>query len=245
MSKQVFIETIGTQAQRIYTKDSLLASVITAQACLESNYGKSGLAKKAHNLFGVKGSYQGASVTMLTTEYKGNERFKTKAKFAKYPNWYDSLLDLVDLYKHGDSWNHDLYKNLFGVKDFKEACRLLEKDGYATDPNYADKLIKVIQENNLTRFDKTLQAGEKKRTSGKAIVKWPGIDYSYPATRYGTHKADVKRIQRALNICGLFKPIKVDGRYGPKTESEVKAYQRNHGLTVDGVVGVNTWNMLF
>lgn len=66
-----------------------------------------------------------------------------------------------------------------------------------------------------------------------AVVPYPG----HPVKR-GSTGTDVQRIQRALKIT-------IDGRFGTVTEAAVKAYQKKHGLTVDGIVGKNTWNTLF
>jgi N-acetylmuramoyl-L-alanine amidase len=71
----------------------------------------------------------------------------------------------------------------------------------------------------------------KKRS--KAIVPYPG---SY--LKEGDRGKDVERIQRAVDATP-------DGIFGPKTEADVRAYQRRHGLAVDGIVGPDTWNMMF
>jgi flagellum-specific peptidoglycan hydrolase FlgJ len=65
-----FIREIASYAQRIQEKYKILASLVIAQACLESNFGQSELAQKGKNLFGVKGSYKGQSVSMRTHEYE-------------------------------------------------------------------------------------------------------------------------------------------------------------------------------
>ncbi len=59
---------------------------------------------------------------------------------------------------------------------------------------------------------------------------------------YGSSGEDVKKLQKALNSAGY--NLAVDGEFGPKTQSAVKAYQQKNGLAVDGIVGVNTWNSL-
>jgi GH24 family phage-related lysozyme (muramidase) len=72
-----------------------------------------------------------------------------------------------------------------------------------------------------------------KSTSGKDIVPYPGH-----LIKSGSKGKDVERIQRAVGA-------DPDGIYGPKTEAAVKAYQKRHGLTVDGIVGPITWSMMF
>ncbi|WP_061578559.1 phage tail protein, partial [Bacillus licheniformis] len=130
------------------------ASLIIAQACLESAWGTSGLAQKGKNLFGIKGTYNGQYVLMWTTEYdrKGNAT-RVQAKFRKYPSWYASLQDLAKLYVNGTSWDPDHYKAIVGEKDYKKATAALVKAGYATDPAYATKLNNLIETYNLTQYD--------------------------------------------------------------------------------------------
>ena len=73
----------------------------------------------------------------------------------------------------------------------------------------------------------------KEQVKSEAIVPYPG-----KPLKVGSKGKDVERIQRALKI-------KVDGVFGKQTEAAVKAYQKRKGLVVDGIVGSQTWNMLF
>ncbi|BAZ47432.1 peptidoglycan-binding protein [Nostoc ellipsosporum NOK] len=59
----------------------------------------------------------------------------------------------------------------------------------------------------------------------------------------GSTGDDVKGVQKSLNVHG-FGPLAEDGIFGPKTESAVKKYQSNHGLTPDGIIGPKTWHQL-
>ncbi|WP_440097318.1 glucosaminidase domain-containing protein [Bacillus paralicheniformis] len=150
MARSDFIKEIAPDAQKIYKKYDILASLIIAQACLESAWGTSGLAQKGKNLFGIKGTYNGQYVLMWTTEYdrKGNAT-RVQAKFRKYPSWYASLQDLAKLYVNGTSWDPNHYKAVVGEKDYKKATAALVKAGYATDPNYATKLNSLIETYHL------------------------------------------------------------------------------------------------
>ena len=154
MANTDFIKEIAPDAQRVYKKYDILASLIIAQACLESAWGTSGLAQKGKNLFGIKGTYNGQYVLMWTTEYdKSGNATRVKAKFRKYPSWYESLQDLAKLYVNGTSWDPDHYKAVVGEKDYKKATAALVKAGYATDPAYATKLNNLIETYNLTQYD--------------------------------------------------------------------------------------------
>lgn len=79
----------------------------------------------------------------------------------------------------------------------------------------------------------TTAAKTSATTDNKAIVPYPG-----KLIKKGSAGKDVERIQRAVGV-------KVDGDFGPATEKAVKAYQKRKGLEVDGIVGKNTWNMMF
>ncbi|GIN26813.1 MULTISPECIES: phage tail protein [Bacillus] len=154
MANTDFIKEIAPDAQRVYKKYDILASLIIAQACLESGWGTSELAQKGKNLFGIKGTYNGQYVLMWTTEYDKNENpTRVQAKFRKYPSWTESIQDLANLYVNGTSWNPNQYKVVVGEKDYKKATAALIKAGYASDPNYATKLNNLIQTYNLTQYD--------------------------------------------------------------------------------------------
>jgi flagellum-specific peptidoglycan hydrolase FlgJ len=149
-----FIQSLVPHAQRIQKQYKILSSLVIAQACLESDYGKSGLATRGFNLFGVKGKYNGNSVTMRTHEYEDGKKIWIDAAFRKYPSWYESLEDLAKLYINGVSWDKNKYKPIIGIMNYKKACETLQTSGYCTDPNYAAKLIKIIEDYNLTQYDK-------------------------------------------------------------------------------------------
>ena len=211
-----FIDDILPHAQRIQSEFHILASIILAQAILESNWGKSRLAINGKNLFGIKGSYLGESVTMRTAEYNAKkEKYYVDTAFKKYPSWYDSLYDLAILYQNGVSWDRNKYKKVIGETDYKMVAQFIQEAGYATDPDYASKLIKIIEVNDLARYD---------------IV-------TDPLLKFGSRGIYVEQIQRILGI-------KVDGIFGANTLTAVKAFQKEKGLVEDGIVGKETWEKM-
>lgn len=149
MTTKKFIETIAPFVMLESTLSHILPSVTLAQAIIESRHGDSGLTKKANNLFGIKGAYRGQFITMMTTEYIGGQYVKVPAKFRKYPDWYESIADHSYLIVSAKR-----YANIPGCEDYKQACKNLQSDGYATAPNYASTLIKTIEANDLTQYDK-------------------------------------------------------------------------------------------
>ncbi len=97
LSQQQFIQSIANDAQDLQKEEKILTSVTLAQAILESNWGKSGLSTSANNLFGIKGSYEGSSVSMGTQEFSSGKAYHTQADFRKYPDKKASLVDHAQL----------------------------------------------------------------------------------------------------------------------------------------------------
>ena len=126
----------------------ILASLTAAQAFIESNKGNSGLTQKANNLFGIKGTYNGQSVTMKTKEYVNGKYVVVDAQFRKYPSWRDSIEDHSFLFLRLKR-----YSNLIHERDYKEACRKVQADGYATSLSYALTLINIIEKYKLYEWD--------------------------------------------------------------------------------------------
>lgn len=149
-----FREESGKYAQIVGKDYNILPSFIMGVAWLESNGGKSGLAKQANNLFGIKGSYKGKSITMKTTEYDNGQPYKIDAKFRKYPSYKESFIDFCDLIENGVSWNRDIYAPaVIGKTNIIDVVTAFAKTPYMTDPNYRSKLLGVINGYKLTEYD--------------------------------------------------------------------------------------------
>ncbi|KAK9679503.1 Choline-binding repeat [Popillia japonica] len=141
----------------------ILASITTAQACLESAYGASELAVNANNLFGMKATisgntwaseWDGSTYSKYTSEQdtSGNESTELAA-FRKYASWAASIKDHSD-YLNGAVIGSSLrYAGLSGCTDYRTAAQIIKDGGYATDTAYVDKLCAVIESNNLTQYD--------------------------------------------------------------------------------------------
>lgn len=148
--QQAFIQKISRGAVEGMRKYGILPSVTMAQAILESGWGESGLTKASNNLFGIKagGSWSGAVVNYPTKEYVNGQYVDTTADFRAYDSLDASMED------HGAFLaGLSRYANIVGVKDYKAVCQLLQKDGYATAPNYAGSLIALIEHYNLDAYD--------------------------------------------------------------------------------------------
>ena len=153
-AKQTFIKQVAPEAQAMQNSYHVCASVTIAQAILESQWGTSQLASQYHNLFGIKGTDPANSKILTTKEYINGRWIVTKGRFRVYDSWSDSIKDHTKLMLNGTDTNKDNYQAVVQAKNYREADQALQKCGYATDPDYAKKLISVIQTYKLYNYDK-------------------------------------------------------------------------------------------
>ena len=147
-SQQAFIQSVAQGAIDGWNKYGVLPSITVAQAILESGWGSSTLSTKAHNLFGIKGSYNGNYVTMSTREVINGQSVYVNAPFRAYANNSESVED------HGNFlYSNPRYNNLLGDTSYTSVAYKLSADGYATDPYYASSLISLVKTYNLTQLD--------------------------------------------------------------------------------------------
>ncbi|MBC1516491.1 1,4-beta-N-acetylmuramoylhydrolase, partial [Listeria immobilis] len=167
-SVQQFIQSIQASSSQIAASNDLYASVMIAQAILESAYGTSELGSAPnYNLFGIKGAYNGQSYTKQTLEDDGSGNYYTiTAKFRKYPSYHQSLEDYARVIHNGPSWNPNYYSKVWksNTNSYKDATKALTGT-YATDTAYATKLNNLISTYNLTQFDKGSSSTSTSNTS--------------------------------------------------------------------------------
>lgn len=150
--KREFIEAIAPEAQKMQKKYHVYASITMAQAILESDWGTSKLASDYHNLFGIKGTGSNSKV-LNTKEYVNGEWVTIKGRFRVYSSWAASIKDHTQLMLNGTAYNNENYKAVVEAKSYQAAAKALQKAGYATDPDYAKKLINVIKTYHLYNYD--------------------------------------------------------------------------------------------
>lgn len=151
--KQQFVKKLAPAAVKYGQQYHVLPSVTLAQAVLESNWGQSRLASDYHNLFGVKDDNPQESQELQTQEYQDGQWVTVTARFKVYTNFEASIADHDALLANGTTWNKQQYQHVLAADNYVEAAQSLQKDGYATDPDYAKKLIKIIQTYNLDEYD--------------------------------------------------------------------------------------------
>ena len=173
-SYQKYISKYSDLAIQHQKKYRIPASITLAQGLLESGAGQSDLARRSNNHFGIK----------CHSDWRGGRVYHDDDLrgecFRKYKNPEQSYEDharfLVD---------RPRYARLFKLKvtDYKGWARGLQKCGYATDRAYANRLIKLIEDYDLYRYD-TAKGGKKKgkqpaRISRYTIYRTNGLLYVY------------------------------------------------------------------
>lgn len=181
MTNKEFIDMIGKAAVAEYERFKILPSLTIAQAILESNWGKSGLSQKAHNYFGMKAGsgWKGATYNAQTQEQTpAGQAFTINAAFRAYPDVQAGIRGYYVFLQY------PRYANLKGVTDYKEACRLIKADGWATDVSYTDKLVSLIEKYGLVKYDEeVLEMVEKDKiiVDGKEckvnMIRKDGVTY--------------------------------------------------------------------
>ncbi|WP_283678132.1 glucosaminidase domain-containing protein [Lentilactobacillus sp. Marseille-Q4993] len=153
-TQSTFISTYKSDVKKASSKYRLYGSVMMAQAGVESAWGQSQLTQQANNFFGIKGAYNGQSVSMPTFEYDENGQVENiNANFKKYPTAYASFADNGNTLRNGTSWNPSYYSGTWkeNAATYADAANFLT-NRYATAPNYGAVLISVIQQYQLDKL---------------------------------------------------------------------------------------------
>jgi LysM repeat protein len=178
-----YIRQYGNLAAAQQKKYRIPASITLAQGILESGGGQSELARKSNNHFGIK----------CHADWKGEKVYYDDDRrddcFRKYKNVEDSYEDHA-LFLTGSARYAGLFK--LNIKDYRGWAKGLQESGYATDPAYANRLIKLIEDYELYRYDSDrtakapakVDAPARKEKPSPAVVLRPvhntlGLDYIY------------------------------------------------------------------
>ena len=202
MTNSEFIEQIAKYVKKYaYVYGIEVHSPIIAQAILESGWGKSTLASKYHNYFGLKcGSrWKGKSVNMITKEeYKVGTMTSIRDNFRVFEDFDAGIRGYFEFI------HTSRYANLKGVKNPEEYVRRLKADGYATSSKYVDNIMRVIHDNKLTRFDRNGDGNMKKEElTGKVLSGEEIIDILAKRTirgDYGKGEARRKKLGELYSV---------------------------------------------
>ena len=144
MSIEEYINTYAPVAVEEMLRSGIPASITIAQGILESNYGNSELAVKAKNHFGIKCHSEWTGKGFYLDDDAKNECFRV------YKNPRESFHDHSEFLR-----TRQRYAFLFDldIKDYKSWAKGLQRAGYATNPQYANLLIRIIEERGLSSYD--------------------------------------------------------------------------------------------
>jgi flagellar protein FlgJ len=158
-SQDEFVATMLPMAEAAAKRIGIDPKYLVAQAALETGWGKSVMraedGSSSHNLFGIKAgkSWQGGQARAITSEFRDGAMVKETAQFRSYDSYQDSFHDLVTLLQ-----SNDRYKDVVKSADNPERfVRELQKAGYATDPNYANKISQIA--NSMNSYQNYAAAG--------------------------------------------------------------------------------------
>lgn len=214
-----------------------LPSVCIAQCCCESAYGTSPKMRRANAILGIK---VGKSKVHFGKAWK-DKAYSTKTKECYDGKTYVSITDMFRAYDSIADAIEDYYDMLASCSRYKECLNqpdpqkcitAIKNGGYATAPDYINTIMSIIKKYNLTQYDRVVTG----ITSAVQAVKRETL-------KRGSRGADVTYLQQRLTAKG-YGVGAIDGIFGQKTLEAVKAYQAEHGLKVDGVVGAKTWESL-
>jgi peptidoglycan hydrolase FlgJ len=145
--KQVdFLKRHEDAAKAAEASTGIPATFMVAQAAHESGWGRREIrnadGSTAHNVFGIKAGpgWKGATTDVVTTEVIGGQARKVTAKFRAYASYDDAFKDYANMMKNNPRYAK-VVENSNSVQGFAKG---LQQAGYATDPQYADKLTRMI-----------------------------------------------------------------------------------------------------
>lgn len=146
---QEFISTLAPHARQSNRRLGIPASISLAQAILESGWGRSQLAQKAKNLFGIKAgrSWTGPVIELPTKEFRNGQWVTEVARWRVYESYTEAFID------HGRLFYNGLYDAALPHRS--QAKEFLQRIApvYATDPRYAEKVWNLVTTYKLHAFD--------------------------------------------------------------------------------------------
>jgi flagellum-specific peptidoglycan hydrolase FlgJ len=144
---QDFINAIAPAARTSAATTKIPASFTVAEAALESGWGA---AAPGMNLFGIKAdpSWTGPVTIQRTREFLNGAWTMVQAKFRAYTTWLGSISDHAQFLL-----TNERYKPAFAFTDGRDFANAVQAAGYATDPDYAQKIIEIINAHGLQALD--------------------------------------------------------------------------------------------
>jgi len=248
--KERFIVELYPAALEISKETGMAWQTILAQAAQETGWGQHQL-PGTHNIFNIKAGpdWHGSSQTFNVWEIESGRKVWRDQPFRVYDSYKEALLDRVNFLRDNPRYAK---AGLFdeGTKgNLEREASALQQAGYATDPHYADGLVRVFNSQTMQRAIRDARAleiaGHPVPNSHSQHAICP---HQQASLKRGVHGADVTTLQASLAKLGYTdrhgKPLAVDGTFGTNTRYAVERFQHDHHLKADGVAGPMTWTAL-
>ena len=174
-SKEVYINAVGSICQQLYPETKILPSVVTAQCCLETGFGLGGDSvqlMQVNNLLGMKTDlinstwkqwsvWKGGSIIKRTPEYHNGQLVYINDSFRKYTDYENCIRDYEMFLLHVRNNKGLKYARIAGMTDPAQVIHAIRigtgtdarPEGYCTDPAYESKILSLIKQYNLTKYD--------------------------------------------------------------------------------------------
>lgn len=207
------------------------ADLILAQAAQETGWGQKVL-PGTNNIFNIKADsgWHGPSKMFSVPEFENGHTVWREQAFRVYDSQENALRDRVAFLRENPRYAE---AGLFdpGTRgDLRKEAEALQRAGYATDPHYADSLVRVFNGPTMQSALESAQASEHAA--------------SIEVLRLGGRSSAVGVLQSDLRVLGYGSVhghvLEADNNFGPQTYAAVRAFQHDRGLQVDGVVGKET-----
>jgi hypothetical protein len=236
--KNLISEQVIAKVAPLYTEtqktSGILASIRLAQFILESGFVKSELGQNANNPHGMKTELSGNTwagsvwdqksvYEKPTAEWVNGQYINIIGKFRKYENLEDAVKDHAAYLSNAKDGNRLRYEGLKGCTDYRQAAQIIKDGGYATSPDYVEKLCKRVEGWNLTQYDLPVdtyplmyrvQVGAYKHKENAdaqlAKVKAAGFD-AFIAKVDGLYKVQVGAYSKSENAEAQLKKVKKAG----------------------------------
>lgn len=227
ISRKEYVELYQELAVKEMKRSGVPASITLAQGILESDCGNSTLAKKSNNHFGIKchNDWQGGKV------YHDDDR-KNEC-FRKYKDVYESFVDHSN-FLTGKPRYAELFK--LETTDFKGWAHGLKKAGYATDPHYAHRLIKIIEDDELWRYDVGETGG---KVAGVKKEKVTRKNDDFVISPFNTHKVQYNNGVRYVDV------KEGDSFEGISEEFNLQPWELFHYNDVDKNASISDFNQVY
>ena len=210
MTNQEFIKLIGEKIQLENAKrgNPIFSSVAIAQAILETGWGKSSLMMKANAIYGIKATsnWNGKVYNSKTNEVYDGKVYNIVSCFRAYNSLEESIADYFNLICTN-------YRKALVTNSPLECIQAIKNGGYATDPQYVNKIMSIINNWNLTKFDNRVQQTIQMYIKGKNytlqdnmfVRTGAGTNYSIKSVRELSEDGKKHAISSNLNDNAVLK----------------------------------------